>query len=103
MLFDPSVHSDLRQSDSADTLRVGGRRRLDNGDTLLGTMMYQQDERLLDVRPVLDRSRAVYMHGADIQHIHAAPRWNVRSGILSMRQSGVGRLLRSPAAGPNQS
>ena len=91
MRFDPSIHSDTRQNDSADTLRFGGRRRLDNGDTLLGTVMYQQDSGSATVGP-FSLETSIYLHGADIQHIHAAPRWNVRSGILSMRQNGfVGR------------
>jgi tetratricopeptide (TPR) repeat protein len=89
MLFDPSIHNDGRQTDSADTLRVGGHRRLDNGDTLLGTVVYQRDNSSLAFGPFsLDTN--FYLHGADIQHIHAAPRWNVRSGILSMRQTASG-------------
>jgi tetratricopeptide (TPR) repeat protein len=88
MRFDPSIHTDTRQNDSADSLRAGGRRRLDNGDTLLGTVMYQQDSGSTTLSPFSIDTR-VHMHGADIQHIHSAPRWNVRSGILSMRQSGV--------------
>jgi hypothetical protein len=88
MLFDPSVRSDTRQTDSADTLRVGGRRRLDNGDALLGTLVYQQDSGTLTFGPI-SIGNSLYVHGADIQHIHAAPRWDVRSGLLSMSQSGV--------------
>ena len=88
MLFDPSIYGIARQNDSADTLRVGGRRRLDNGDTLLGTLMYQQDSASLAFGP-LSIDSSLYMHGADIQHIHAAPRWNVRSGVLSQRQTGA--------------
>jgi hypothetical protein len=87
MLFDPSMHNDARQTDSADTLRVGGRRRLGNGDTLFGSAMYQQDRGSLTFgASALDTH--LYTHGADIQHIHAGPRWNVRSGILSLRQNG---------------
>ena len=96
------VHSDARQNDSADTLRVGGRRRLDNGDTLLGTLVYQQDSGTLTFGP-FSIDTHFYMHGADIQHIHAAPRWNVRSGILSMRQTGdaSGDVMILPAGQTN--
>jgi tetratricopeptide (TPR) repeat protein len=87
LLFDPSSHTDARQTDSADTLRVGGHRRLDNGDTLLGTIVYQQDSNSSTLGPISLDAR-LYMHGADIQHIHTAAQWNVRSGILSMSQTG---------------
>ena len=50
--------------------------------------MYQKDTGSATLGP-FSFDTSVYMHGADIQHIHAAPRWNLRSGILSMRQSGV--------------
>ncbi len=103
MLFDPSIHSDARQNDSADTLRVGGRRRLDNGDTVFGTLVYQEDSGSVTFGPFSIDTR-LYMHGADIQHIHAAPRWNVRSGILSMRQTGdVSGDTADSAAGPDES
>jgi tetratricopeptide (TPR) repeat protein len=92
MLFDPTLHSNARQSDAADMLRIGGRRRLDNGDTLLGTIMYQEDESAATFGAISLDSR-FYMRGADIQHIHVASRWNARSGILSMRQSGGGSGL----------
>ena len=88
MRFDPSIHIDTRQIDSEDTVHLGGRTRLDNGDTLLGTVVYQEANASTTGAPVSIDTR-VHMHGADIQHIHTAPRWNVRSGILSMRQSGV--------------
>jgi outer membrane receptor protein involved in Fe transport len=49
--------------------------------------MYQEDTGSLTLGPfVIDTQ--LYMHGADLQHIHVAPRWNVRSGILSVRQTG---------------
>jgi hypothetical protein len=89
MLFDPSIHSNARQSDSADTLRVGGRRRLDNGDTMLGALVYQEDSASLTFGP-MSLDTHFYMRGADIQHMHEAPRWNVRSGILAMSQSASG-------------
>ncbi len=88
MRFDPSIRTDARQTDSADTLRVGGRRRLGNGDTLLGTLVYQEDSGSSTFGPFSIDNR-VYVHGADIQHIHLAPRWSIRSGILSMRQNGA--------------
>jgi len=55
---------------------------------VLGTLVYQQDSGTLTFGPIAI-ANSLYMHGADIQHIHSAARWNVRSGILSMRQSGV--------------
>src|SRR5262249_36547435 len=88
MLFDPGVRDDASQTDSADTLRAGGRGRLDNGDTLSVTIVYRQDRGALTFDPFAIVS-SLYLHGADIQHIHSAPRWNIRSGILSMRQSGI--------------
>jgi tetratricopeptide (TPR) repeat protein len=95
ILFDPSVHQETWQTDSANTLRIGGRRRLDNGDTIFGTLVYQQDSGTLTFAPTslipipISAATSLYMHGADIQHIHSGPRWNVRSGLMSMRQTGV--------------
>ena len=101
MLFDPSIHSDARQNDSAETLRVGGRRRLDNGDTLLGTFMYQEDRNSFTFGPISLDSR-FYMHGADIQHIHAAPRWT-RAQRHSLDEPNRRRLPLHSAAWTNES
>jgi Tfp pilus assembly protein PilF len=95
--FPSTVDFHPRQSDSADILRVGGRRQLDNGDTLLGTLVYQEDTASLDTDIFSAGSRS-YTRGADMQHIHSAARWNVRSGVLAMRENFGETLGSSPGA-----
>ena len=89
-LFDPDLYdSDQRLHDSGDLLRVGGRRRFDNGDTLLGSLVHETSATtVLHFGPAaFDIAGDADMNGVDIQHIHEAARWNVKSGVLYVRES----------------
>ena len=103
MLFDPSIHTDSRQNDSADTLRVGGRRRLDNGDTLLGTVMYQQDSGSAAVRPILVRDEYLHAWRGHSAHPCSAALERAQRDSLDAPKRLREPQLRDPAAGPNQS
>jgi outer membrane receptor protein involved in Fe transport len=88
--FDPNLYStELRQQDSADMLRIGGRRRLDNGDTLLASLVYETGTVSASFGSGTNVISDIDMRGADIQHIHQAARWNARSGVLYVQQNQV--------------
>ncbi|HUL82451.1 MAG TPA: TonB-dependent receptor [Gammaproteobacteria bacterium] len=86
--FDPNLYvPDQRLGDSQSLLRIGGRQKLDDRDTLFGTLFYQTGTTTADFgggspKLAIDSS----MRGADVQTIHEGPRWNVRSGVAYVRQ-----------------
>lgn len=106
-LFDPELYDpDLRLHDSGELLRAGGRRRFDNGDTLLGSLVYQTDTTsVINFGPGPTRiSGDADMRGADVQHIHEAARWSLKSGILYVRQNALDTSsIELPGFPPNES
>ena len=87
--FDPDFYdADLRLKDSEDLLRIGGRQRLNDHDTLLGSVLYETGASSLTFGgpgPTIASNGDI--GSADIQHVHEAARWNLRSGIYYARQA----------------
>jgi tetratricopeptide (TPR) repeat protein len=89
--FDPNAHTtDLEQHDAADSLRIGGRRRLENGDTLIGSIVYQNDTSTAEWPEVFSGRTDDTMKSVEIQHIHQGTWWQLRSGLA--RQTDRGSL-----------
>jgi len=86
--FDPGLYDPgLRLKDSQDLLRVGGRQRLNDHDTLLGSLLYETGASSLAFSGGPTLAIDGDIGSADLQHVHEAARWNLRSGIYYARQA----------------
>jgi len=95
--FDPNVQdAGIQQHDSADTLRVGGRRKLDNGDTLIGSITYQEDTNTFEAPEVLSGSNTSDDRFVDMQHIHQGTWWKIRSGLARQTDRSTLGVTASP-------
>ncbi len=99
--FDPTRFStDLRFLEQADSLRLGIRRQLGVRDTLLATASWIDNSGGIKTGFYsLDVSADA--RNVDIQHIHEAARWNLRSGVLWAQkdQFEIARLFEATTNG----
>jgi hypothetical protein len=81
--FDPNRYStDLRGTESVDSLRVGGRRRLTDRTEVLASIVYQDVLVSVSIGEPLFITADGDAHSADAQFIHQGSGWNLRSGVL---------------------
>jgi tetratricopeptide (TPR) repeat protein len=99
--FDPTRYSaDFRFRETADSLRLGARRRLGARDTLLVSAIKADSAADLGV-PNFSLDLRTDGWSNDVQLIHEGERWNLRGGVLWAQQDQLERssLAVSPARG----
>jgi tetratricopeptide (TPR) repeat protein len=80
--FDRARYSNaLRVEENVDRLRLGGRRNFGAHDTLLVSLSTQDSDAFVDVGD-FSVSATDNSNGVDVQHIHEAARWNLRTGAF---------------------
>jgi tetratricopeptide (TPR) repeat protein len=100
--FDPTrVITDFRFVEDADTLRLGVRRQLGIHDTLLATASWIDSSGSIETEFYSSNVNAD-ANNVDVQHIHEAARWNLRSGVLLAQKDefDVTRFVDTIESGP---
>jgi tetratricopeptide (TPR) repeat protein len=88
MLFDPTrFNSTQRQTEGADSLRLGLRKDISERGTLLASLVAQDVEVAWTTGPGFSASLEGDGYSVDVQHIHTGKRWRVNSGLTYLSQN----------------